>query len=228
MDLHALSRACHHPDGLVCFLKGSDDMSRYIVSISKPSNKEPRTEVTEGLVIDAELLDRVLKVPITTVKSLVKSVLDGFVLGSFVHVGGDFLKERATGNTNIKQCLRKANNPYKLPSSMPSVTFSKPSHVAEADSVFGCIKSFPKGGVEAVLHSVNRLLSEYHNDGSLSMLIVYFSNAFNLVDRTALLYEVKLFRGAVSRDTYSISGLAMRRATNAVDLMSLLPQLHDL
>ncbi|PWA63908.1 reverse transcriptase domain-containing protein [Artemisia annua] len=38
---------------------------------------------------------------------------------------------------------------------------------------------------------------------------------------------VKLLGGAVSRDAYFISGLAMRRAANAVDLMSLLPQLHD-
>ncbi|GJR20683.1 reverse transcriptase domain-containing protein [Tanacetum coccineum] len=36
-----------------------------------------------------------------------------------------------------------------------------------------------------------------------------------------------LFGGAISRDTYFISGLAMRRAANAVDLMSLHPQLHD-
>nr|GFD34229.1 putative reverse transcriptase domain-containing protein [Tanacetum cinerariifolium] len=41
------------------------------------------------------------------ITTLVKSVLDGSVLGSFGHVRGDFLKERATGNTNIKQCLRK-------------------------------------------------------------------------------------------------------------------------
>ncbi|GJR65851.1 hypothetical protein Tco_0011916 [Tanacetum coccineum] len=34
---------------------------------------------------------------------------------------------------------------------------------------------------------------------------------------------VKLLGGAVSKDTYFISGLAMRRAVNAVDLMSLLP-----
>nr|GEW14212.1 hypothetical protein [Tanacetum cinerariifolium] len=39
---------------------------------------------------------------------------------------------------------------------------------------------------------------------------------------------VKLLGGAVSRDTNFISGLAMRRAANAVDLMGLLPQLHDL
>ncbi|GJY02842.1 hypothetical protein Tco_0360994 [Tanacetum coccineum] len=154
------------------------------------------------------------------------------------------------------------------------------------------------GGAEAILHSVNMVLSEYHNDGSLTMLTADFSNAFNLVDKSALLHEikdscklllyawylddgivigdseevarvldiikvsvpglglelnikkteifwpscngmklreglfpvdirrpssgVKLLGGAVSRDEYFISGLAMRRAANAVDLMSLL------
>ncbi|GJX05323.1 putative reverse transcriptase domain-containing protein [Tanacetum coccineum] len=38
---------------------------------------------------------------------------------------------------------------------------------------------------------------------------------------------VKLLRGAVSRDVDFISGMAMRRAANAVDLMSLLLQLND-
>ncbi|GKF66145.1 hypothetical protein Tco_0192662, partial [Tanacetum coccineum] len=38
---------------------------------------------------------------------------------------------------------------------------------------------------------------------------------------------VKLLGGAVSRDTDFISGMAMRRAVNTVDLMNLLPQLHD-
>ncbi|GJZ65347.1 putative reverse transcriptase domain-containing protein [Tanacetum coccineum] len=33
---------------------------------------------------------------------------------------------------------------------------------------------------------------EYHNDGSLAMLIVDFSNAFNLVDISALLHEVRM------------------------------------
>ncbi|GJV72664.1 putative reverse transcriptase domain-containing protein [Tanacetum coccineum] len=406
----------------------------------------------------AELLDRVFKVPITTVKccyffqdaryrkddgiaTLVKSMLDGSALGSFGQGGGNFLEEGAMGNSNIKQCLHKvadehftaavkvlsssgvalyyddtikaleAKNPYKPPPSMPSIIFSEPPLVAEIDSVFCCIKSFPKGtscgrdglraqhildalcgkgsatakdllksfvvsvpltpllkpdngirpiavgtiwrrlvskvsmkgvgkemskylsdfqfrvGVsgdaEAILHSVNRVLSEYQNDGSLTMLTVDFSNAFNLVDRSALLHEqgdplgpllfalilhpllhkikdtcklllhawylddgtvigdseevakvldiikvsgpglgleldikktkifwpscngmklceglfpvdiqrpslgVKLLGGAISRDTNFISGLAMRRATNAIDLMSLLPQLHD-
>ncbi|PWA69272.1 reverse transcriptase domain-containing protein [Artemisia annua] len=40
-------------------------------------------------------------------------------------------------------------------------------------------------------------------------------------------FGVKLLRGAVSRDANFISRLAIRRAANAVDLMSLLSQLHD-
>ncbi|GKE30490.1 putative reverse transcriptase domain-containing protein, partial [Tanacetum coccineum] len=48
------------------------------------------------------------------------------------------------------------------------------------------------GGAEAILHSVNRVLSEYHNDGSLAMLNVDFSNAFNRVDRSALLHKVRV------------------------------------
>nr|GEY08214.1 putative reverse transcriptase domain-containing protein [Tanacetum cinerariifolium] len=489
MDLHVVSRACHHLDGLVRFSKGSDDMSGYIVGISKPSNKESGTEITEGLVFNAELLDRVFKVyrpenrqerrsgnrkslqqssilkslamweKDNNITTLVKGILNGSALGSFGQGGGNFLEEGATGNTNIKQSLRKvadrhftaaikvlsssgvasycddtikaleAKHPYKSPPSMPSITFSEPPLVAEIDSVFSCIKFFPKGtscgrdglraqhildalcgegsatvtdllkvitsvvnlwlagrcqpilaefvasapltplfkpdngirpivvgtiwrrlvskvamkgvgkemskylsdfqfgvgvsgGAEAILHSVNRVLSEYHNDGSLAMLTVDFSNAFNLVDRSALRHEVrvkcpsislwvnflygqasrlyigdthiwsatevqqgdplgplifalilhpllhkikdscklllhawylddvtviedskkvarvldiikrlsssvKLLGGAISRDAYFISGLAMRRVTNAIDLMGLLPQLHD-
>ncbi|GJY61327.1 putative reverse transcriptase domain-containing protein [Tanacetum coccineum] len=396
MDLHAVSRACHYPDGLVRFSKGSDDMSGYIVGISKPSNKESGIELTEGLVFDAELLDRAFKVPITTVKCiphgcrlafsqalktvlckvvtqldsidawvssilkslamwrkddditmLVKSILDGSVLGSFGQGGGDFLEEGATGNTNIKQCLRKvmdghftaaikvlsssgvapycddtikaleAKHPYKPPPSMPSITFSEPPLIAEIDSVFSCIKSFPKGtscerdglraqhildalcgegsatakdllkvitsvvnlwlagrcppilaefiasapltpllkldngirpitvgtiwrrlvskvamkgvgkkmskylsdfqfrvgvlgGAKAILHSVNQVLSEYHNDGSLAMLTLDFSNAFNLVDRSALLHEVRVKCPSISLWVDLLYGQASR------------------
>ncbi|KAJ0538826.1 putative reverse transcriptase domain-containing protein [Helianthus annuus] len=46
-------------------------------------------------------------------------------------------------------------------------------------------------GAEAVLHSANRFLNMFHSDGSLAMITVDFSNAFNLVDRTALLSEVR-------------------------------------
>jgi len=48
------------------------------------------------------------------------------------------------------------------------------------------------GGAEVILHSVNRVLNLRHGDGSLTMLTVDFSNTFNLVDRSALLREVRL------------------------------------
>ncbi|GJW49081.1 hypothetical protein Tco_0090432 [Tanacetum coccineum] len=41
-----------------------------------------------------------------------RSILDVFALGSFGQDGGDFLDEGATGNTNIKQCLRKVVDEY--------------------------------------------------------------------------------------------------------------------
>ncbi|GJR77916.1 putative reverse transcriptase domain-containing protein [Tanacetum coccineum] len=46
-------------------------------------------------------------------------------------------------------------------------------------------------GAEAVLHGANRFLNKFHSDGSLAMLTVDFSNAFNLVDQTTLLHEVR-------------------------------------
>ncbi|GJY64366.1 hypothetical protein Tco_0465826, partial [Tanacetum coccineum] len=270
-----------------------DNISGYIVDISKPSYKEPEIEVTEGLALNFKLLGHVFKLPITTIKSIpngcrlafsqaLKIVLYKVVarpnsLDAWVRL---FLfprctlqgplarvEESTTGNTNIRQCLRKVSDGHFTAAVKFGVRVSR--------------------GVEAVLHSANRVLSEYHNDGSLAMLTVDFSNAFNLVDRSALLHKVRVkcpsislwadffYRhamscklllhawylndgtiigdseevskvldiikasgleavfgcetswGAVIRDTDFISGLALRRAVNAVDLMSLLPQLHD-
>ncbi|GJY97587.1 putative reverse transcriptase domain-containing protein [Tanacetum coccineum] len=65
------------------------------------------------------------------------------------------------------------------------------------------------GDAEVVLHSVNRLLSEYHNDGSLVMLNVDFSNAFNLVDRSALLHEVRVRCPSISLWVDFLYGQAM-------------------
>ncbi|KAD4585456.1 hypothetical protein E3N88_23057 [Mikania micrantha] len=45
-------------------------------------------------------------------------------------------------------------------------------------------------GAEAVLHSANRFLNSFHADGSLALLTVDFSNAFNTIDRTTFLQEV--------------------------------------
>ena len=48
------------------------------------------------------------------------------------------------------------------------------------------------GGVEVVLHSANRVLSECHDDGSLSMFTVDLFNGFNLIYIFTLLHEVIL------------------------------------
>ncbi|GKA87126.1 reverse transcriptase domain-containing protein [Tanacetum coccineum] len=63
-------KACHHSDGLVRFSKRPDDMSGYIVGISKSSNKDSEIEVIEGLALDAEHPDHVFKVPMTIVKCI--------------------------------------------------------------------------------------------------------------------------------------------------------------
>ncbi|GKA42657.1 hypothetical protein Tco_0735317, partial [Tanacetum coccineum] len=78
MNLHDVTRACHHSNGLVRFSIRFDDMSGYIIGISKPSNKEIETNLTEGLVLDDELLDHVFKVPITTIKCIPHGCCLGF------------------------------------------------------------------------------------------------------------------------------------------------------
>ncbi|GKA07179.1 putative reverse transcriptase domain-containing protein [Tanacetum coccineum] len=55
------------------------------------------------------------------------------------------------------------------------------------------------GGGEAILHTVNRLVEDRGDDVGLSMLLVDFQNAFNLVDRTVMLEEVRLRCPAISR-----------------------------
>nr|GEW06806.1 hypothetical protein [Tanacetum cinerariifolium] len=55
------------------------------------------------------------------------------------------------------------------------------------------------GGSEAILHSVNRLIEASRVDVVLSMLLVDFKNAFNLVDREVMLRKVRLRCPAISR-----------------------------
>nr|GFB16580.1 hypothetical protein [Tanacetum cinerariifolium] len=47
-------------------------------------------------------------------------------------------------------------------------------------------------GGEAILQAVNRLVEDRGDEVGLSMLLVDFQNAFNLVDRTVILEEVRL------------------------------------
>ncbi|GKB69849.1 putative reverse transcriptase domain-containing protein, partial [Tanacetum coccineum] len=59
-------------------------------------------------------------------------------------------------------------------------------------------KAVPEGG-KAILHVVNRLVEERADDVGLSILLVDFQNAFNLVDRKVMLEEVRLRCPAISR-----------------------------
>ncbi|GJW30404.1 putative reverse transcriptase domain-containing protein [Tanacetum coccineum] len=54
------------------------------------------------------------------------------------------------------------------------------------------------GGGEAILHAVNRLVEDRGDEVGLSMLLVDFQNAFNLVDRKVMLEEVRLRCPAIS------------------------------
>ncbi|GJX80911.1 putative reverse transcriptase domain-containing protein [Tanacetum coccineum] len=55
------------------------------------------------------------------------------------------------------------------------------------------------GGGEVILHAVNRLIEGRRDDVGLSMLLVDFKNAFNLVDQDVMLQEVRLRCPAISR-----------------------------
>nr|GEV87896.1 hypothetical protein [Tanacetum cinerariifolium] len=50
----------------------------------------------------------------------------------------------------------------------------------------GGIRPIDVGGCEAILHAVNRLIEDRGDDVGLSIFLVDFKNAFNLVDREAL------------------------------------------
>ena len=53
-------------------------MSRHIVSIKKPPPNKPDATINVGLVLDAQLLYRVFKLPITTIKSIPYNCHMGF------------------------------------------------------------------------------------------------------------------------------------------------------
>ncbi|KAI3750270.1 hypothetical protein L2E82_20904 [Cichorium intybus] len=66
------------------------------------------------------------------------------------------------------------------------------------------------GGAEAVLHSANRVLCNNHDNGSLTLLAVDFSNAFNMVDRSVLLREVRRMCPSISLWVDFLYGRASR------------------
>ena len=72
MSLHALSRGCHHEDGIERFTSSSGDADDFIVGIPKPRQplivQEPGS--SGGIVADGALLERVFAIPMVTVKSI--------------------------------------------------------------------------------------------------------------------------------------------------------------
>ncbi|GKB22508.1 hypothetical protein Tco_0861909 [Tanacetum coccineum] len=209
---------------------------------------------------------------------LVKSILDGSALGSFVQGGGDFLEEGTTGNTNIKQCLREVVDGHFTAAvkrwsegttyldalcgeGSATATRSLTGHrlvrefVRESGVVpylgraccfsphltclsINQIKGFEpiavgnirrrlvfQGCYESWVRKCQKYLSDFQLRGQSS--VRELREGLFPVDVRSPSLGVKLLGGAVSRDADFISGLAMRKAANVVDLMSLLPQLHD-
>ncbi|MCH82425.1 hypothetical protein A2U01_0003231 [Trifolium medium] len=71
MHIHALSRACHHSDGLVRVTLESEEVRSHIIGILKPYIKDSDfLGAKDGLVLDARLLEKVLQAPVFTVKSI--------------------------------------------------------------------------------------------------------------------------------------------------------------
>jgi hypothetical protein len=71
MSIHALSRACHHLDGLIRATLIAEEVESHIIGILKPSTVDTDAlGVQEGLILDAKLLEKVLQAPIFTVKSI--------------------------------------------------------------------------------------------------------------------------------------------------------------
>jgi hypothetical protein len=60
MNICTLSRACHHPDCLICVIFTAREIESNALGTLKPSIKVPGTlGVKEGLVLDAGLLERI-------------------------------------------------------------------------------------------------------------------------------------------------------------------------
>lgn len=68
------------------------------------------------------------------------------------------------------------------------------SSVIKDMTTYLCNHQFGVGvpcGAEGILHSTNRLFELKGNQDSLSMLFIDFTNAFNIVDKTAMIKEVR-------------------------------------
>lgn len=66
-----MSWACHYTNGLVCVTHATWEVGSHIVGVVKPSTTNfDNLDTNKGLVVDVTLLEKVLTIPIFTVKSI--------------------------------------------------------------------------------------------------------------------------------------------------------------
>lgn len=61
------------------------------------------------------------------------------------------------------------------------------------------------GGAKAIMYSANGVLSKQHEEGSLIMLTIDFSNTSNMVGRANFLYEVRVRCSSIFLTTVDFS-----------------------
>ncbi|XP_026442067.1 uncharacterized protein LOC113341381 [Papaver somniferum] len=84
----------------------------------------------------------------------------------------------------------------RLVSKVAAVSVGKDMSTYLGDYQFGV--GIPAGG-ESILHAVNRLLEMNGHSEEMSMMLIDFSNAFNMVSRSQLIKEVRLHCPGISR-----------------------------
>ncbi|GJS68928.1 hypothetical protein Tco_0683493, partial [Tanacetum coccineum] len=149
MCLHALSRACHHSDGMTRFKWVAGDVEEFIVGIVRP---QVRREVVPlgGVVVDEVLLDRVFSLPITTVKSIPHSCRM-----AFSHALAAALGKVAATPTSIEAWVKLLLLPRC------TLRVFRPSNRQERRS--GNRKSLQ-------CHSIQRALASWGGDGFIELI----------------------------------------------------------
>nr|GEZ16783.1 hypothetical protein [Tanacetum cinerariifolium] len=110
---------------------------------------------------------------------------------SFPHLSDVDEEDIDLGERNIKQCKRKICDGHYT-AAIRVLFSSGVSAIMIGHSLDGYLDGLQfgvgvAGGIEAILHSVNRLIEACGDDVGLSMLLVDFKNAFNLEDRESVL-----------------------------------------
>ncbi|GJV83123.1 putative reverse transcriptase domain-containing protein [Tanacetum coccineum] len=160
MCLHALSRACHHTDGMTRFKWVAGDVEEFIVGIVRP---QVRREVVPlgGVVVDEVLLDRVFSLPITTVKSIPHSCRM-----AFSHALAAALGKVAATPTSIEAWVKLLLLPRC------TLRVFRPSNRQERRS--GNRKSLQ-------CHSIQRALASWGGDGFIELIPSLFAQPLRVV-----------------------------------------------